>query len=134
MADKECNWNALLKQIQTLLGTWKTLLQEEGTRLNTAQKTLRNLQDALGQVEERKKSGKTAVEECGQKLTEAAASAKSAEALLKQLNDSREYPSEEAAMTEFNQAKENGKLQKLLPRKLKRKKKRLLKSWLTVPA
>ena len=105
MADKECNWNALLKQIQTLLGTWKTLLQEEGTRLNTAQKTLRNLQDALGQVEERKKSGKTAVEECGQKLTEAAASAKSAEALLKQLNDSREYPSEEAAMTEFNQAK-----------------------------
>ena len=56
MADKECNWNALLKQIQTLLGTWKTLLQEEGTRLNTAQKTLRNLQDALGQVEERKKS------------------------------------------------------------------------------
>ena len=105
MADKECNWNALLKQIQTLLGTWKTLLQEEGTRLNTAQKTLRNLQDALGQVEEQKKSGKTAVEECGQKLTEAAASAKSAEALLKQLNDSREYPSEEAAMTEFNQAK-----------------------------
>mgnify|MGYP000571010621 FL=1 len=66
---------------------------------------MRNLQDALGQVEERKKSGKTAVEECGQKLTEAAASAKSAEALLKQLNDSREYPSEEAAMTEFNQAK-----------------------------
>ena len=58
MADKECNWNALLKQIQTLLGTWKTLLQEEGTRLNTAQKTLRNLRDALGQVEERKKSGK----------------------------------------------------------------------------
>ena len=125
----------MLKQIQTLLGTWKTLLQEEGTRLNTAQKTLRNLQDALGQVEERKKSGKTAVEECGQKLTEAAASAKSAEALLKQLNDSREYPSEEAAMTEFNtRQKENGKLQKLLPRKLKRKKKRLLKSWLTVPA
>ncbi len=115
----------MLKQIQTLLGTWKTLLQEEGTRLNTAQKTLRNLQDALGQVEERKKSGKTAVEECGQKLTEAAASAKSAEALLKQLNDSREYPSEEAAMTEFNQAKRNGKRQKLLPRKLKRKKKRL---------
>ena len=129
MADKECNWNALLKQIQTLLGTWKTLLQEEGTRLNTAQKTLRNLQDALGQVEERKKSGKTAVEECGQKLTEAAASAKSAEALLKQLNDSEELLRSEALLKQLN-----GKLQKLFPRKLKRKKKRLLKSWLTVPA
>ena len=100
MADKECNWNALLKQIQTLLGTWKTLLQEEGTRLNTAQKTLRNLQDALGQVEERKKSGKTAVEECGQKLTEAAASAKSAEALLESYKTQRRLTHEFTNHTE----------------------------------
>ena len=38
-------------------------------------------------------------------MVEAVRQKKSAEALLKQLNDSREYPSEEAAMTEFNQAK-----------------------------
>ena len=125
MADNECNWNVLLKQIQTLLGTWKTLLQEEGTRLNTAQKTLRNLQDALRQVEEQKKSGKTAVEECGQKLTAAAASAKSAEALLKQLNDSREYPSEEAAMTEFNQAKGKWKAAEAVSKEAEKKEKSL---------
>ena len=102
---REKAWGGLLDQIQTLLGIWKTFLQKEGMKLSTDQKTLHHLQESLGQIEEQKKLGKNAVEECGQNLTAAIAAAKSAENLLKQLNDSREYSSEEAAMAEFNQAK-----------------------------
>lgn len=102
-------WDILLKKVQVLLENWKSVLQNEGFKLSKDQKTLRSLLEALNQMDERKKLGKVSVEECGRKLTGAAASAKSAEDLLNQLNASREYPSEEAAHAEYNQAKEKWK-------------------------
>ena len=96
----------LLGEIKSLLEKWSAKLHTEGVQLNKQQKELSHLQEALSQIEEQKTYGKKTVEESGQKLTRAAAAAVSAEDILKQLMDSREYSSEEAAKAEYRAAKE----------------------------
>lgn len=97
-------------EIEKILKNWDEILQTEGAGLMADRQNLLQLQEALNQMEEKKKAGKRAVEAAGQKLTEAAAAAKSNQKLLEQLLASREYPSEEAAMQEFNQAKAKWKM------------------------
>ena len=94
-----------LELIKQQLETRKITLQKQYTQLQKDQNTLRKLQNQLSHVEETKKQGKLTVEETGQKLTEATAAAKSSQDVLEQLSSSLEYPSEEAAMQEFNQSK-----------------------------
>ncbi len=100
MADR-----ASLELIKQQLETRKIALQKQYTQLQKDQNTLQKLQDLLSHVEEKKKQGKLTVEKTGQKLTEATAAAKSSQDVLEQLSGSLEYPSEEAAMQEFNQSK-----------------------------
>lgn len=94
-----------LELIKQQLGTRKIALQKQYTQLQENQNTLQKLQNLLSHVEEKKKQGKLTVEKTGQKLTEAIAAAKSSQDVLEQLSSSLEYPSEEAAMQEFNQSK-----------------------------
>ena len=97
--------NSSLDFIKQQLETKKLALQKQYTQLQKDQNTLRKLQNQLSHVEETKKQGKLIVEETRQKLTEATAAAKSSQDVLEQLSSSLEYPSEEAAMQEFNQSK-----------------------------
>lgn len=94
-----------LEFIKQQLETRKFALQKQYTQLQKDQNTLLKLQNQLSHVEETKKKGKLTVEETSQKLTEATAAAKSSQDVLEQLSSSLEYPSEEAAMQEFNQSK-----------------------------
>ena len=94
-----------LRLIKQQLETRKIALQKQYTQLQKKQNTLQKLQDLLSHVEEKKKQGKLTVEKTGQKLTEAIAAAKSSQDVLKQLSGSLEYPSEEAAMQEFDKSK-----------------------------
>ena len=94
-----------LELIKQQLETRKIALQKQYTQLQENQNSLQKLQNLLSHVEEKKKQGKLTVEKTGQKLTEAIAAAKSSQDVLEQLSSSLEYPSEEAAMQEFNQSK-----------------------------
>lgn len=96
---------ASLELIKQQLETRKLALQKQYTQLQKDQNTLLKLQNQLSHVEETKKQGKLTVEKTGQKLTEAIAAAKSSQDVLKQLSSSLEYPSEEAAMQEFDKSK-----------------------------
>ena len=94
-----------LEFIKQQLETRKLALQKQYTQLQKDQNTLLKLQNQLSHVEETKKRGKLTVEETSQKLTEATAAAKSSQDVLEQLSSSLEYPSEEAAMQEFDKSK-----------------------------
>lgn len=94
-----------LEFIKQQLETRKLALQKQYTQFQKDQNTLLKLQNQLSHVEETKKRGKLTVEETNQKLTEAIAAAKSSQDVLKQLSSSLEYPSEEAAMQEFDKSK-----------------------------
>ena len=94
-----------LEFIKQQLETRKLALQKQYTQLQKDQNTLLKLQNQLSHVEETKKQGKLTVEETSQKLTEAIAAAKSSQDVLEQLSSSLEYPSEEAAMQEFDKSK-----------------------------
>ena len=96
----------IMEVIKTFLGKWSEKLQRESVLLSAQQKELCTLQENLRLMDQRKKAAKIAAEESAQRLTTAAATAKSAGALLEQLMNSREYPSKEAAMQEYNLAKE----------------------------
>ena len=94
-----------LEFIKQQLETRKLALQKQYTQFQKDQNTLLKLQNQLSHVEETKKQGKLTVEETSQKLTEAIAAAKSSQDVLEQLSSSLEYPSEEAAMQEFDKSK-----------------------------
>lgn len=96
---------ASLELIKQQLETRKLALQKQYTQLQKDQNILLKLQNQLSHVEETKKRGKLTVEETNQKLTEATAAAKSSQDVLEQLSSSLEYPSEEAAMQEFDKSK-----------------------------
>ena len=98
------DWSPL-EFIKQQLETRKLALQKQYTQLQKDQNTLLKLQNQLSHVEETKKQGKLTVEETNQKLTEAIAAAKSSQDVLEQLSSSLEYPSEEAAMQEFDKSK-----------------------------
>ena len=103
--DKEQSFK-IMEVIKTFLGKWSEKLQRESVLLSAQQKELCTLQENLRLMDQRKKAARIAAEESGKRLTTAAATAKSAGALLEQLMNSREYPSKEAAMQEYNLAKE----------------------------
>lgn len=94
-----------LESVKQQLETRRTATQEQYAKLQEAQNTMQKLQNLLSHVGEKKKQGKIAVEEAGQKLTEAIAAAKSSQDVLQQLSSSLEYPSEEDAKQEFAQSK-----------------------------
>lgn len=94
-----------LEFIKQQLETRKLALQKQYIQLQKDQNTLLKLQNQLSHVEETKKQGKLTVEETNQKLTEATAAAKSSQDVLEQFSSSLEYPSEEAAMQEFDKSK-----------------------------
>ena len=96
----------IMEVIKASLGKWSEKLQKESVLLSAQQKELCTLQENLRLMDQRKKAARTEAEESGKRLTTAAATAKSAGALLEQLMNSREYPSKEAAMQEYNLAKE----------------------------
>ncbi len=100
----------VLEEIKNLLGKWKVKLQEEGERLSVQKKELRTLQENLSLMDQKKKAAKNAAEKSAQSLTDTAAAARSAVALLEQLMNSREYPSRDAAIQEYDQAKKKKEL------------------------
>ena len=98
-----------LEQLSKILSTWYQNLNARGKDLQAEKKELEKLQKALTSLEEKKQNAKTTLQTTNETLTEAISSLKSITRLLEELENSRKYPSEEAARQEYTAAREKNK-------------------------
>ena len=98
-----------LEQLSEILSAWYQKLNARGKELQAEKKELEKLQKALTSLEEKKQNAKTTLETTNETLTEAISSLKSITRLLEELENSRKYPSEEAARQEYTAAREKNK-------------------------